>query len=164
MVARGSLTLPAAGGKLFVGNGIAYVGAGGGFVTASVANPDNLQLLSGVDAANIEGSAIVANGSGLALAAVGPNSSDDGPHDVSLYALSPDGRTNQFITTFTTLTNGIATAIAIYNGQAYVAARTAGLEVINYQSYTNSGVPPTINLTASFPLQPAQALEGSERL
>ena len=71
MVGRGLLTMPAGGGKLFVGNGTAYVatpvGFTVGFATASVSNPDSLTLISGVDANNIAGRMVVPNGSGLAV-------------------------------------------------------------------------------------------------
>jgi hypothetical protein len=54
----------------------------------------------------------------------------------------------------------LATAVTIYNGLAYVADSLSGLEVINYVPYDGLGIPPTISLAASFPLNPAQAEEG----
>src|SRR5262249_18994292 len=70
MVARGALTMPT-GGKLFGGGGSAYIDAGsgstGGFATADISDPSNPVLLSGVDANNVQGKVLAANGSGLAL-------------------------------------------------------------------------------------------------
>ena len=101
---------------------------------------------------------MVANGSGLGIAAVDAIASDDGAHDISLYNLGPSGTNNQFITTFPT--PGIALAAAIYNGLAYVADSLFGLQVINYIAYDTFGIPPTISLSASFSLDPAFAEEG----
>ena len=57
-------------------------------------------------------------------------------------------------------TPGIATALALYNGLAYVADGNAGLQVLNYLPYDSIGKAPTVNLTASFPLNPAATQEG----
>ncbi len=91
---------------------------------------------------------IVGNGSGLGLAAVGPNSTDDGPHHISLYDVGADGTASAFRTTLET--PGLAAAVSIYNGLAYVADSAAGLQVINYLAYDALGVPPTITLRTSF--------------
>ena len=76
MVAQGTLTMPAGGGKLFVGNGIAYVATElsftGGFATADVTNPNSLVLLSDVDNTSIAGKAVAANGSGLLVSVGNP--------------------------------------------------------------------------------------------
>src|SRR6185369_4555650 len=86
-------------------NGIAYVAAGngttGGFATANVLNPDSPILISGVDAANLEGDAMAANGSGLAVS-VGYVR---GPQGQSLTALdvvnvSDPANTGNFLTRF----------------------------------------------------------------
>src|SRR6185295_11627292 len=104
---------------------------------------------------------IVPNGSGLGLAAVGPNSTDDGPHDVSLYDLSDPTQTERFLTQFPT--PGSASAVAIYNALAYVADGEAGLQVINYLPYDDRGVTPTLTLSASFPLSPSAVVEEGKR-
>ena len=76
MIARGSIVIPTAASKLFVGGGVAYIGAELAFPgdsrTVNVSNPDNLTLLSGVDSASIAGKAIALNGSGLAVTVGSP--------------------------------------------------------------------------------------------
>ena len=71
--------MPDGGGRLFVGNGIAYAAAlnreavplfSGGFATADVSNPDHLTLISGSDIAPgiaATGEAFRANGSGVGV-------------------------------------------------------------------------------------------------
>lgn len=100
MSPRGSLNLPAGGGKLFVGGGIAYVGAeafAGGYVTVDVSNTGKLALLSGVDATNIGGVAVVVNGSGLAISVGGPQNLPE-----SLFVLNNSDPTNtgNFVTRY----------------------------------------------------------------
>ena len=51
-------------------------------------------------------------------------------------------------------------ALAIFNGQAYMAAGTAGLQVINYRAFEQTGAAPTIALTANFPLTGGSFEEG----
>ncbi len=147
MVARGSLTLPAAGGKLFVGNGIAYVGAGGGFVTANVANPNNLQLLSGVDAANIVGSAVVANGSGLAVA-VGSLRGPTGQQFNALDVLNVADPTNTgaFLTRIDLPV--APNSVTVAGGIAFIADGTGGLQVVNYLPFDNKRQAPTVTISA----------------
>ena len=119
MVPRGALTTPAGGGKLFVGGGIAYISAGAGFATASVTVPDNLQLLSGVDAANIEGTAVVANGSGLTVA-VGNVTGPTGPISaVDVMNVSDPSNTGAFLTRFNLPVTPFS--VAIGSGIAFVA-------------------------------------------
>ena len=90
------------------------------------------------------------NGSGLGFAVVSPNSTSDGPHDVSLYTLGANDRTPQFITTY--LTPGLARAGALYGGLAYVADSDSGLQVVNYRARDIGNSPPAITITASRPL------------
>ena len=144
--------------RLFVGSGLAYVTYSTGVQVFDLSDPLHPARARQNNTAQVGWKQIVANGSGLGLAAVGPNSSDDGAHDVSLYSLGADGTGLQFQTTFPT--PGLAFAVSIYNGLAYVADGSAGLEVINYRAFDSLGIPPTIRLAASFPLNPAQAEEG----
>ena len=147
MIARGSLTMPAGGGKLFVGGGVAYVGTGGGFVTVNVSNPASLQLLSGVDAANIEGTHVVANGSGLAVAVgsvVGPTGPING---LDVLNVSDPANTGAFITRFNLPAS--PRSIAIGSGIAFVATGTAGLQVVNYRAFDNQGVAPTVTVNTA---------------
>ena len=80
---------------------------------------------------------------------MGPNSGDNGPHDVSLYDVSNPRATDVVVTTFPT--PGHTRAVSIFNGRAYVADDTAGLQVVNYLPYDAKGVPTTIVLATSFP-------------
>ncbi len=144
--------------RLFAGGDVAYAVHGRGYNVFNLANPLAPTLRADISTTQLGWKQIVSNGSGLGLAADGPNRSDDGPHNVSLYAPGPVGTANQFLATFET--PGIATAVSIYNGLAYVADGTAGMQVINYLAYDNKGVPPTISLSASFPVNPAQIEEG----
>ena len=154
MTPRGSLTLPAGGGKVFVGNGIAYIAAGkgntGGFATADVSNTDSLTLLSGVDAANVQGQAVVANGSGLAIAVgtvIGPQGQPSA-NALDVLNVADPSNTAAFLTRFNL--SAAPFSVATGAGIAFVADGTAGLQVVNYRSFDNQGVPPTIMLSNSF--------------
>jgi hypothetical protein len=155
MVSRGSLSMPAGGGKLFVGGGIAYVAAGdggiGGFASADVSNPDAPVLLSGVDAPNVQGEAIAVNGSGLAVT-VGNVRGPIGQPQTALDVMnvSDPSNTGVFLTRFNLPARPSAVAIAA--GIAFVADGTAGLQVVNYKEFDTKGIPPTITLSTSFPL------------
>jgi hypothetical protein len=135
--------------RLFVGGGIAYTVHNKGYNTLDVTNPALPVLLTAANTAQFGWRQVAANGSGLGLAAVGPNLSDDGTHDVSLYDLSDPQMNDVFVTTFPTPGNG--RAVSIFNGLAYVADDAAGMQVVNYLPYDANGVPPTIALTSSFP-------------
>src|SRR5262249_53825889 len=99
---------------------------------------------------------IVVNGSGLGIATVGVNPRPDGTHDVWLYDVSDPAVTNQFLTELAT--PGVARAVSLFNGLAYVADGDAGLQVINYLAYDALGVAPTITLVTNF--APGVAEEG----
>jgi hypothetical protein len=153
MVARGSVTLPHGGGKLFVGNGIAYAGVqpfplpGRGFVsgyeTVNVSNPDSLQVLgSGVNV-TLGGNAVVANGSGLVLT-VGTDG--NGGPAVDVLDGSDLTNVNNFLTRFALPT--VPSDIAIGAGIAFVADGSSGLQVVNYVPFDTKGIPPTVNISA----------------
>jgi hypothetical protein len=155
LTALGSLAMPAGGGKLFVGGGIAYVaggtGASAGFATADVSNPNSLALLSGVDAPNIVGRSVAANGSGLAVT-VGNVRGPQGQFITALDVVdvSDPSNTGAFLTRINLSADPFSVAIGA--GLAFVAGGSAGLQVVNYRSFDNRGVPPTITLEASFPI------------
>lgn len=90
---------------------------------------------------------LVANGSGLALAATGPNSTEDGPHEVALYNLGADNAQANFLTNFTL--PGSSYSTAFYNGLAYVADGPAGVQVVNIRPFDTLKVPPTITLNVT---------------
>jgi hypothetical protein len=134
--------------RLFLGGGLAYATFTSGYNIFDLTDPNQPALLRTVNTTQFGWKQIVSNGSGIGLAAVSPNSTDDGPHDVSRYNLNPNGTNSQFQTTFQT--PGLAAALAIYNGIAYVADSARGLQVINYVAFDALGVPPTIALSTSF--------------
>jgi hypothetical protein len=144
MSVRGSLALPASGGKLFVGGGVAYIGAGAGFVTVDISDPNHLVLISGVDAANIEGRAVVANGSGIAIG-VGSVTGPTGPiHAVDVLNVSDPSLTGQFITRFNL--PAAPQSVAIAGGVAFVADGDGGLIVVNYVPFDRLGQVPTVSI------------------
>jgi hypothetical protein len=144
--------------RLSAGGNLAYSTFLSGFNIFDLTNPGQPTLIRRNGTSSFGWIQIVPNGSGLGIACVGPNSTDDGQHDVSSYNLNPGGTNAQFITTF--VTPGLATAVAIYNGLAYVADGASGLQVVNYLPFDTKKTPPTIQLSANFPLTPAQAEEG----
>ncbi|HRF73519.1 MAG TPA: Ig-like domain-containing protein, partial [Accumulibacter sp.] len=163
-----SLDLPTASGKLFVGDGIAYVGAGdgnfGGFVTADVADPTAMTLLSDVDNNNLEGEAIIANGSGLGIAVGQLNFFPAWRSGLDVVDLRDPTNTGAFLTRIDLPARPFD--IAIGAGIAFVAGGTGGLHVVNYLPFDNQGQAPTITLSAPKadrdPATPGiQALEGS---
>ncbi len=163
---RVSSNLPSPGGvgagqrrlRLFVADGKAYASHTSGFNVFDVSDRTNLRSLRQNNTNSRGWKQIVPNGSGLGLAAVDANSTPDGPHDVSLYNLGADGLALNFIATFQT--PGLASAIAVYNGLAFVADGLAGLQIVNYLAYDAGNLPPSISLGADFPLDPARAEEG----
>jgi hypothetical protein len=169
---RDFLTIPLvpgqSAGKVFVGNGVAYIGAQGnfsaGFTTADVSNPDDLVLLSGVDAANIQGRRIVANGSDLGVA-VGNVRGPQGPiFSLDVVSLADPTNTGNFLARFALPAEPFSVAIAA--GIAFVADGTGGLQVVNYRSFDNQGVAPTVSITSPVfdvdPLTPGiQVIEGA---
>ncbi|MCB1094257.1 MAG: Ig-like domain-containing protein [Verrucomicrobiae bacterium] len=101
---------------------------------------------------------VVANGSGLGIVVTGPNASDDAPHDVGVYRLGADGKSHDLISMFGLDLHG--ESLAIHNGQAYLAAGSRGLLVVNYRAFEQTGTPPTIALTGSVNLAAGAVEEG----
>lgn len=134
--------------RLFAGDRLLYATFTSGYNIFDITAPEIPRLVQRIETAQFGWKQIVANGSGLALAAVGPNSTDDGPHHVSRYGVGADGTANDFQTEFET--PGLAAALSIYNGIAYVADSAAGLQVINYLAYDTLGQPPSISLQTGF--------------
>jgi uncharacterized repeat protein (TIGR01451 family) len=134
--------------RLFAGGKIAHATHTAGYNTFDLTNPTQPVLIKAGSTTQFGWKQIVANGSGLGVAAVDPNSTNDGAHDVSLYDVSDPEQTDVFLTRFTT--PGLAAAVSIYNGLAYVADSQSGLQVINYLPYDAAGVAPTITLSTNF--------------
>lgn len=135
--------------RLFVGGGIASVTAYPGYETFDVSSPMSMRRLGEIrDGGPNSFKQVVANGSGLAVAVAGVNPRDDGTHHVSLYSARNPMVTDALQAVFAT--PGLAHAVSIYNGLAYVADGTAGLEVINYQPYDTRRQPPAISIATNF--------------
>lgn len=131
--------------RLFVAEGTAYAVYDRGFVAVDVRTPGTLAVLSQTSTNQFGWKNLVLNGSGLAIAAVSPNSTPDGRHHVSLYDVDPPSNPAQFLTEFET--PGLARSVALYNGIAYVADSDEGLQVVNYLAYDALGVPPQVGFT-----------------
>lgn len=129
--------------RLFVGGGRALISSYPGFDNVDVSDPANLRLVGPArDRGPNSFKQVLDNGSGLGVAAVGVNPRVDGTHDVSLFDLRDPAVTDRLLGTFET--PGLAYAVSLYNGLAYVADGEAGLQVVNFLAYDNLGVPPAI--------------------
>ena len=151
MTRRSSLALPHGGGALFAGGGLVLAAGpeagGAGFATISVTNPAAPVLLSGADSAAIQGSHIVPNGSGLALAVGGLPAPTSG---LDVLDLSDPADTRAFLTHYTL--PGIPRRVAVAGGVAFVACGPAGLQVVNYRAFDVRAVPPLITLLSDLAL------------
>ncbi len=169
MVVRGSVAVPGAGGKVFLGNGIAYLAGAtndfGGYATVDVTNPDNPTLLAGPEQSNrIGGTAVAANGSGVVLAAgtVRTPQLTEAPVLDVMDGTDPTN-TNSFLTRINL--EAAPTDVAIASGIAFVADGTS-LEVVNYLPFDNKGQAPSVSISTTLqdvdPATPGiQIVEGS---
>jgi hypothetical protein len=131
--------------RLFVGGGLAYVTSYPGFDTFDVADPRAMRRIGAArDLGPNSFKQIVANGSGLGIAAVGVNPRDDGTHNVYLYDVVDPSDTTAFITQFET--PGVTRAVTIYNGIACAADGANGLQVVNYLAFDTMRVAPAITI------------------
>lgn len=134
-------------GRLFVGGDIAYAMHTNGYSTINISDPSNPVVIAGPASTQAGWKHIVTNGSGIGVACVGPNPPLDlSTHHVSLYDTSDPSMTDVFVTLFQT--PGVARAVTLFNGQAYVADNTAGFHIINYLAFDTGGTPPTGALAA----------------
>jgi hypothetical protein len=151
--------------------------AGGGYVYVGAADNNNTQEVPGVEVLQDSGtslalvgapSAITAfdvtvNGNGLALF-TGANQSLEN-RQVGLLDLYDPTQTDKVVTVFNT--PGVANAIAIGEGIAFVADDSAGLAVLNFLPFDTKGVPPTATIAVppGVDIDPGtpgiQVLEGS---
>lgn len=139
--------------RLGLGEGRLYVTHSRGVNVYSVADPKRPTLVRENSTAQIGWRQLVPNGTNFGLAVTGANTSDA---DLSVYSLADNG-TVTFQTTV--ITPGVASAVAIYNGLAYVADGQSGLQIVNYLAYDNKKQPPAIALSGSFPLAPVARVE-----
>ncbi|MBL9135053.1 MAG: Ig-like domain-containing protein [Verrucomicrobiales bacterium] len=146
--------------RLSAGGGLAYVTAFVGFDVVDLSNPAAPRILAAARDQNPNSfKQIVANGSGLGVAAVGINPGSGSGHDVWLYDLR-DSTNNTAVRAVFPMP-GRVRAVALQNGLAYAAASEAGLVVVNYESPDNQRVAPSIRIETSFPSDspPARAEE-----
>ncbi len=148
MTAADSVIMPAGGANLSVGGGIAYVttthGFFGGFATADISNPSDLQVISGVDATNIVGQDMAVNGSGLAVSVGFLGGIGNQLHVVDV---SNPASTDQFVTQFNL--PSVPFSVSIAGGIAYVAGGAAGLQVVNYAPFDRFGQAPVVNISSA---------------
>ncbi len=146
---RGSIALAVGGGKLFVGGGTAYVGRedrfNGGFSTVDVRDLGNLRLLSGPDANNVAGDAIVANGSGLAVT-VGQIGGAFGANALDVLNVADPTNTGVVVTRVNL--PAAPRGVALANGMAFVAAGEAGLQIVNFIGFDTQGTEPAVSIQA----------------
>lgn len=150
-----------AGGRrrhLFAAGDLLYAQHNFGFNVFEVSDPVAPLLLSDVNTTAAGWRDVVPTGTGLALAAVGPNTTDDGQHDVSLYNLQPGGTNAQFVATFETA--GYAEAAAVAVGRGYVADGVAGLAVVNFLAPDLGTSPPSVALQLDSTATPPQVEGG----
>ncbi|MFG0244850.1 MAG: Ig-like domain-containing protein, partial [Phycisphaerales bacterium JB052] len=151
--------------RLSVGGGRAYAVHTRGFSAVNVSDPFAMvrEDIAGEITPQFGWKQIRPNGSGLGVAAMSPNQAFDGPHHVSLYDLDAITTQSQsisdsFLATFET--PGVARAVSIFNGLAYVADNDRGLQVINYREFDREGIAPTVSFEVSeFGLRPADLNE-----
>ena len=128
--------------RLFVGGELAHVSNGRGYNVFDLSNPLVPVHVETTETAQFGWKQIVPNGSGMALAAVGANSDNTGPHEVQLFDVSDPMEPGVFLNQFAT--PGLARSLTIEKGVAYVADEDAGLQVINYVAADTGDVPPVI--------------------
>ncbi len=147
MIELGSVQMPDGGGRLFVGNGIAYAAATnnnrGGFATADVSIPDNIVILSGSDVPSgfvAPRTHIVANGSGIGILVGRPTFGNINAFD--LMDLSDQENTDSLLTRI--ILPARPNSVTIGGGIAFVANGTSGLQIVNYLSFDSQGQAPDI--------------------
>lgn len=147
--------------RLFAGEGTLYAVHGRGFhildTAASEANPPVLQ---NIETSFFAWKQLVSNGSGLGLGAAGINTPITDPHHVEVYNLGANERQPVYSTTLQT--PGVAGAISLFNGVAYVADGNSGLQVMAYLPFDTQGQNPTIALSSNFTLNPTNRTGSAE--
>lgn len=155
-----------ASSRISAGNGLAYISAFVGFDVVDISNPAAPRVVAAARDQNPNSfKQMVANGSGLGIAAVGINPGSAVGHDVWVYDLR-DPADNTGVRAVLPMPDRVR-ALALYNGLAYAAASGAGLLVVNYESPDTQGTAPTLRLETSFlgNVPPVRAEEGKlERL
>ena len=130
--------------RLFAGKDTLFATHRKGYNSFDISNPQNPALIAEEETTQFGWKQIVDNGSGRAVAAVSPNSTDDGPHHISVYDATNPALLGVFLAEFET--PGLARAVTIYNGMAYVADEVRGLQVINFESVVAGQGAPVVTL------------------
>lgn len=139
-----------ASSRLSAGGGFVYVAAFVGFDVVDVTDPTTPRILAAAHDQNPNSfKQIIANGSGLGVAAVGINPSAVTGHDLWLYDLRNPTDNTALRAVFPMPAR--VRAVAIQNGLAYAAASEGGLVVVNYESPDTQRRPPTLRIETSFP-------------
>ncbi|MEZ4869087.1 MAG: Ig-like domain-containing protein [Caldilineaceae bacterium] len=143
--------------RLFVGGDLGYATHSRGYDTFDLTFPTQPTLIAAGQTQQVGWKQIVVNGAGVGVAAVGVNSTNDGAHNISLYDVSDPQQTDQPLVQFET--PGLAAAVRIDHGLAYVADSASGLEVVNYLANDNQKTAPTLALSTNY--APGKAEEGA---
>jgi hypothetical protein len=137
--------------RISAGNDVAYVNCHLGFDVIDVSLPDNPVLAT---PARFWGprsiKQMVPNGSGLGVAAAATAYSSATGHDLWIFDLRNPFANEALISVIPT--PGVAHAVSLFQGLAYVAAGQAGLQVVSYLSPDTARVAPTVTLEAAFPI------------
>jgi len=134
--------------RLFVGGGIAYVVDRRGYHTIDVGDPASPVEIATEETPQFGWKQIVLDGSGRGVATVSPNLSFDGPHNIGIYDVTDPAQNNIFESEF--VTPGVARAVALYNGIAYVADHTAGMQTLRFVPLEFGTSAPSITLEFGF--------------
>ncbi len=153
-----SPTVVGANVRLFAGGGVAYAVHGAGVNSFGLADPLHPALLTAGNTNQFGWQQVALNGSGLALAAVGPNSFLAPSVEVELHDYRNPGQTSAFLNRFDTF--GVARSVSIFGGLGYVADGAGGLLVVNYLGQDRLGVPPALSLSTNQPT-PGECEEGA---
>ncbi len=143
--------------RLFAGGSVAYVVHANGPSVFDLTTPTTPRFLQVFPPAQQGWAHLALNGSGLALASVAAAAGQTG-QGLTLFDVSTPARSPSVIQGLPF--PGIAQSVSLFNGLAYTAAGTAGLQVVNYLPHDTLKIPPTISLSASFPLDPPAVEEG----
>jgi hypothetical protein len=140
------------GRRLFVGDDFAYVTDLMGFNWIDLSEPSTPTLGNRIKTSSRGWRHVVANGSGLAIAIKHQNSPAFATADPDVYTVQKNGNffrsggeSENLETSFPTAGN--AGAVSIYNGLAYVADGSLGLQVVNYRSYDINKTSPELEVT-----------------
>jgi hypothetical protein len=154
LAVEGNISPLEVGGKLFVGGGYAYLGFFEGYQVVDIRDSDNPTLIGVPPNTQAAIHKIATTGSGRVLA----STSFQGFATLafSQYDGTDPTDVTAFINSFQT--PGETRGFTVYNGLAYAADGSGGMQVINYQSVDTEGLAPSITLALS---RETDAVEGT---